>query len=332
MCGLAGFFTGCTSAQATLSCGTCKAKSTYKSAFRKWDQNAAARSRPARRIEREGLIKGRELMAPSLVPVLAHPRLIQESEESRDRLLALNFYRYMSFTIYLETMIVNEAIRDIALCSGGFLLPQELIDDAYCIYTDEAFHALMSHRLLRDAQRHTEIHPIRYVPSFIRRFEHLTEKFDAEKKRYAWNLFVFVSETLITGYLTQNDDPIVIDSVREGIKDHFEDEMRHHHFFRQFFFIIWPQIPAHWRAEMAALIPSLAEAFLLPDTGMIGNELRAIGLTDRAVRDIIAETYTPDVIALSMEGATQKLQQYTEMMGLNTVGFDYRNIKILEKA
>ncbi len=49
----------------------------------------------------------------------------------------------MNFTINLERMIVNEAVRDIALNSAGFLLPQGMIDDAFCIYTDEAYHTLV---------------------------------------------------------------------------------------------------------------------------------------------------------------------------------------------
>ena len=108
---------------------------------------ASARSRGASSRDEEP----RELVyfPPELVPVAQHALVQELGADTVDRVLIQQLHTYLEFTSELEHGAVNPVAAMISRRRSGFDLPETMIEDAYKIYTDEAWHAQFSDDLGR---------------------------------------------------------------------------------------------------------------------------------------------------------------------------------------
>ncbi|MEU9210513.1 diiron oxygenase [Streptomyces sp. NPDC048415] len=94
-------------------------------------------------------------------------------------------------------------------------------------------------------------------------------------------LQVVVFETLVTSILKDiPKDPSVVGTVREIVRDHAEDEGRHHAYFAAFFKELCQGTPA-LRVRAARCLPELVSRSLTPDLVPVRGSLGAEGWTTR---------------------------------------------------
>ncbi|WP_282202949.1 diiron oxygenase [Kitasatospora fiedleri] len=322
MCGIVGLFVGCAalaycprqlSAEASVDpapAGSPPADSSgtgdYRSPFGSWYERSSVRAAPRREVEvRPGADR---FFSPELVPVAGHPLVAALPPERFDRLLLHHLYRYLDFTEKLETLVVNRTAVGIAQGSVGVTVPEAMRFDAYKIYCDEAYHALFSADLARQAHRVSGVAPVLPAePYFLRRLRALIEDGNQDIAPLVELLFVIVSETLISASLSEvPDDPKVVPAVRESIRDHALDEGRHHAYFAAFLRHLWAELDPAERHRAALLVPDLVHAFLQPDRAAMHAELGRHGLTGDQARQVVAETLTDEVVN-SHTAATARL-------------------------
>ncbi|RZS41247.1 para-aminobenzoate N-oxygenase AurF [Herbihabitans rhizosphaerae] len=258
----------------------------YKSRFLDWDRRSWVRSKPRRDSP---FSPARHYFSPELCPLLRHPLLADAPAGVRETVLVHALYIHLEFTVRLEMGPVNETCA--LLRSPRFLpwLPAGMKDDALRIYTDEAAHAEMTHRLLAAVRDETGIVPTDHSPRFL---GELSRLYSAELPVYrplVKLFFTIVSETLITGSLTKlPKDPSVQQSVRDLAQDHAADEGRHHAYFKQLFEYLWPRLPVPLRRKIGMLLPDVVLAFLWLDEPAFTAALEPI--LGGAAGMVVAET------------------------------------------
>lgn len=143
-------------------------------------------------------------------------------------------------------------------------------------------------------------------------------------------LFAIVSETLISGMLSQipRDDRLPL-SVRNIVRDHAEDEGRHHVYFRTLLTHLWPALGRAERQAVGPLIPAVVYAFLEPDYAQTAHHLRGIGLTGEQIDQVITESWPTDRIQSSVAAAASQLTRYLSEVG--ALG-DKRTLVAFEEA
>jgi hypothetical protein len=93
---------------------------------------------------------------------------------------------------------------------------------------------------------------------------------------------VVVFETLVTSILKDiPKDPSVVGTVREIVRDHAEDEGRHHAYFAAFFKELCQGTRPELRVRAARCLPELVSRSLTPDLVPVRGSLGAEGWTTR---------------------------------------------------
>jgi len=298
MCGVAGFFVGCSvSDTCPLGKDACKLVKNAN-AMRNWYEQSTVRRAP-RRILNEDDLKG-HLYPMALAPVTQHPLVTKLDGEQVDKILTNHLYRYLDFTVKLEVSVVNDVVRDIALDAAPFKPEKSMMVDALKIYTDEGYHALFSLDLANQIEDLTEQEPILpRAPRFMTVMNELLDQADDAVERSLYSLwFVIVSEMLITGSLKGHGaDDQMPGAVRDTLKDHMRDEARHHAFFSGLLLTIWPKMTHKQRVECLSRISDFILAFVHPDTDAIETELTVIGMSPDDAKQAVAETYTRETVA-----------------------------------
>ena len=142
-------------------------------------------------------------------------------------------YDYLDFTSELESSTVIPVATAIARGRGGFPAPGALRADAFKIVTDEAWHAQFSDDLVRQLEAYTGQSPIAHVPAFRPRLDRLLEEVEPALRPGAALTIAVCSETLISGLLSKlPNDRRLPAAVSATVRDHAEDEGRHHAYFR----------------------------------------------------------------------------------------------------
>ncbi|WP_317447692.1 diiron oxygenase [Streptomyces collinus] len=305
MCGTVGLFTGC---QALTYCpkkailtnvggALSPTDDEYQSPFRTWYSKASVRKSPRRMVE-EG-DEDAYFFSPDLVPVAQHPLVKELAPDAFNGVLLQHLYRYLDFTAKLEYLVVNRAALGIAQGSVQVEIPDEMRLDAYKIYCDEAYHTLFSVDLLQQVQRRSGVPAtLPAEPYFLTRLRQYLDTLEASRRPLVELLFVVVSETLISASLAEVPaDDGVHPTVRAVIRDHAADEGRHHTYFATLVRYLWAQLDQSERLFAGAIIPTLIDLFLTPDTPALQNELQNYGMPADTARQVLAETYTPTALA-----------------------------------
>src|SRR5215203_1007912 len=258
-----------------------------------WDNLAAVRTKPRRMLGE--VSPGTLFYSPDLAPTVSQPAVISLGEDVQRPLLVQHLYGYMEFTAKLEHGHVNDIALRLAHGQAGVTLSPDMRFDAYRLYCDEAYHAVVAMDLTRQVERETGIIPLSGPdPAFLAELESLFAPLDSDDRAIARLLFVVVSETLITGSLTRIPrDRRVVDAVREAANDHAHDEGRHHAYFSSVLLAVWPQLSDAARARLGPLVAQFILLFLRPDLARIGVALVSCGLASESVGDVLAAAY-PD--------------------------------------
>ena len=261
----------------------------YQSRFREWDEKSWVRSKPH---QLEPFSPELDFYSESVTPLFSHPQVISAPKDIRAKLLVLQLYSYLEFTVWLELGPVNE-ICDL-LRRPDFLpwLPSQMKDDALKIYVDEGGHAEMSHALTVAAEQATGVKPLKIEPAFLKTLDQLVSREEPEFHSMIKLFFVIISETLITGTLLNLPrDERVQGAVRDLAADHANDEGRHHAYFRQVFEYVWSRLPQETRIKIGTLLPDMILAFLNPDTQSMTKMLEqfpeTFSLPGKIVREIV---------------------------------------------
>lgn len=289
---------------------------TYRSPFGTWFERASVRSAPRRMLDERGPDK--YVFSPELVPLARHELVRALPEQVFGELLTQHLYRYLDFTAKLEHLVVNHTVLGIAHGTVGVELPDEMRMDAYKIYCDEAYHALFSADLVRQVRTRTGVQPMLDVqPYFMRRLVEIQESVPEALRPLVELLFVICSETLISATLAEvPDDPRVYSAVRDTIRDHAQDEGRHHAYFAQFLKFLWHQMDPALRRTAGRLLPELVHAFLRPDLPAMRVELLGYGLARDDVEQVLAEVFDEQVVTAYARSTARRTLRYFAELGV----------------
>ncbi|OLF19618.1 diiron oxygenase [Actinophytocola xanthii] len=286
----------------------------YVSRYERWEDLASVRRRP-----RRDFVPDEEtsdlFFPPELYPVVLHPLVVAKGEVVVKALLLQRLYDYLDFTTELENLAVIPVATKISRGRSGLILPAQMKADAYKIVTDEAWHAQFSHDFVRQIEASTNIphHATEDAPapSFLLRLDELREKLPHDIRGVESLLFAIVSETLISGILSDipRDERLPF-SVRELVRDHAVDEGRHHQYFRTVLKHLWPALSPRERRAVGPHIPSVVNAYLEPDYEQTFRHLRGIGLTDDEAVQVITESWPPLKVQHTIADAARPVVRY----------------------
>jgi hypothetical protein len=293
------------------------AEAAYSSKFSGWHSRASVRSKPRREIA-EHEPRDHVYFPPELVPVAQHALVQQLGAETVDRVLIQNLHTYLEFTSELEHGAVNPVAAMISRRRSGFDLPETMIEDAYKIYTDEAWHAQFSDDLQRQVATTTGVGPSVFEePNFFRKLNGFQRDLGRDEQRLVMIFFTIVSETLISTILSGiPSDARVVMAVRELVADHAQDEGRHHAYFSRLLEFTWPRLNKTQRAVIGPLLPEMIHAFLEPDFVAIAGNLRACGLTAEQIDQVMTESYPPATVRAGIRSASKATIRHFERVGV----------------
>lgn len=202
------------------------------SPFRHWDSKSAVRAKPLRQPSSEDLSHALPF-SPELFPVSLHPLVERRGPQAQRRLLAYHLYAYLDFTETLENEIIGPVCYQLSRRHFPFKISREMAADARKICVDEAHHALFCADMIDEIEAMTVFDRLpRLRPSYLDRLDRLKDGVPADMAPLVTLFFMSVSETLITGTLSlAPKDERIIAAVRDIIRDHAEDEARHHSYF-----------------------------------------------------------------------------------------------------
>ena len=289
----------------------------YSSAFKTWHARAAVRAKPRRELQEQ---EPSELVyfPPELVPVAQHAVVQGLGAETVDRVLIGQLHTYLEFTSELEVGAVNPVTAMISRRRSGFDLPETMVEDAYKIYTDEAWHAQFSDDLQRQVAVKTGVGPSVFEePNFFRKLNGFQQDLGRDEQRLVMIFFTIVSETLISAILSGiPSDPRVVTAVRELVADHDQDERRHSAYFSRLLEFTWPRLNKAHRALIGPLLPEMILAFLEPDFVAIAGNLRACGLTAEQIDEVMTDSYPRAAVRAEIRAASKATLRHFERVGV----------------
>lgn len=289
----------------------------YRNSFNHWDEVASVRSKPLRILNGEE-IEGRLFFTPELVPVANHPLVQERGKEIIEKILIFHLYAHLDFTENLEHEVVNKVAYQIGRGRLGFDLPAPMMEDAWKLYVDEAYHLMFSADLAKQVEQATRLErPPVVAPSFLKRLHVILDDVPAVKKRLIYLFFSIISETLITGTLsTVPKDQRVVKTICEVISDHAEDEKHHHAYFASLLSVIWGQLTLPLQRYIGALLPDLILGYLEPDYHVIQGWLQTLNFTPKEIERIREESYSQDQVLQNIRNASKITMNHLEKNGV----------------
>jgi para-aminobenzoate N-oxygenase AurF len=274
----------------------------YRSAFRDWRRMTDSRATHARAVISRDV--GRYCFTPELVPAAMHAIVRERGEGAVEHVLARHLFAHLNFTDALENEVVTPVAYMIARGQTGLRFTDAMIADARKIAVDEMHHALLVSDLALEISRLTGYSaPAPRRPEFLDGLDRLRSEAGAEFTPLIMLFFAVVSETLITATLTRvPGDDRVIGAVRLALREHAEDEARHHAYFAEALMRCWSQLTARQRAIVGPLLPRFITAFLAPSTADVVRSLTDAGFGPAEVSRIIEESYAEHAVAALVRG------------------------------
>lgn len=290
----------------------------YNSKLKDWYEKASIRSHPRRLLVKQGA-EGKVYFPPDLVPITGHELVRRLGEEAAGELIIQHLYGYLDFTAALEHDVVNRVTQRIARQRAGLQLPPAMVMDAYKIYCDEAYHALFSADIREQIQSATTVPPLSSAGSStcLGRLQQIVANLPPDLQWPAEICFSIVSETLISAILTLVPrDARVVPAVRLVVADHARDEARHHSYFSRLLAYVWPQLDRDRKGVLGPLLAEFVIVFLQPDFTAIARQLRSSGLSGEQADQVIAETYPPATVIVSIRRAAKATLRLFERQGI----------------
>ncbi|MFJ5631829.1 diiron oxygenase [Streptomyces goshikiensis] len=282
----------------------------YNSRFGRWDALAGVRTRPQRSFEGLAAL----YFPPELHPVVTHPLVAGRGEDAVEWLLVRRLHDYLDFTSELESLGVIPVATAISRGRSGLHLPQGMRADAFKIVTDEAWHAQGSYDFAQQLQRVSGVSPGRShssPPAFAGRLDIIRDGLADEVRGVEAIVFAVVSETLISGVLSAIPrDERLSKSVRDHVRDHAEDEGRHHVYFRSVLRHLWSALTPKERSAVGPCVPAAIYAFLEPDYARVIEDLRLVGLSERDVEQVVEESWPKERVVREVSEASRSLVRY----------------------
>lgn len=280
-----------------------------------WDRRASVRSAPRRFLEENS----KPLFAERMIPILNTSESTYLSQEIRHSITTHHLYRYLNFTVLLESLVVNDILLGIYLKRLGVTAPDKMRLDALRMYTDEAYHTLAAADMAFQIQTHTGIKNSSdgdLNRAFLKRLASLKEGLTTEHQSLIDLVFVIISETLISGNLSDisHDESINI-GVKSVIEDHAKDEGRHHLFFQKYLEYLWSTLSSTERELVAVKTPSIIKAFFAPEVESVQSELASYNMNQSRIDALISEAYSQDVINASVKSSAQTTISYFQRLG-----------------
>lgn len=293
----------------------------YDSAFVHWDDRASVRRNPRRVLDEPA--DDAFYFPPELFPAAGHELVLKKGPDVARRLLVRRLYDYLHFTTELEEIAVMPIAGKISRGRSGLDLPERMLADAFMIVTDEAWHAQFSYDFARQIETRTgELIGRPNTPAFVGRLDVIRERMPPDVRGLEGLLFAIVSETLVSGILADIPrDTRLPRGVRELVRDHAEDEGRHHVYFRTLLRHLWPVLEPAQRRAVGPLLPAIIFAFLEPDYVQAGHGLRLCGLTAAETEQVLFESW-PDkqVVRDTAESAAVVIRYFRGIGALDDPG------------
>lgn len=286
----------------------------YRSRFARWEERASVRRKPRRMLETSC---DHLYFPPELVPVVRHPLVLGRGPEAVRTLLIHRLYDYLHFTTELEQLAVIPITAQISRGRAGLTISEEMRVDAFKIVTDEAWHAQFSYDLMRQVERDTGVRAeVRAVPAFAGRLDVIRASLPDAVRGAEALLFAVISETLISSILAEVPrDQRLPAAVRELVRDHAEDEGRHHAYFHDVLRHLWPALSTTAQRLVGPYLPEMIRAFLDPDYGALVAGMGRIGLDAAQVRQVIEDTWTEQRLARDAAMAAGAAVRYFTEVG-----------------
>ncbi|WP_327035180.1 diiron oxygenase [Micromonospora ureilytica] len=277
----------------------------YRSTFDNWNERASVRTKPRRSLDDPHDVK--LFFPPEFVPAVSHPLVAARGPEAARRILLHSLYQYLHFTTVLEQVAVLPVTCRISTGISGIDVPAAMRTDAFKITTDEAWHAQSAHEFISHVSRAVEVPADTVVePRFVRRLSEVRETFDVNSRYLVDLMFAVVSETLVSGLLSDiPKDHRLPGPVRAIVADHAADEGRHHAYFRKVLERVWPQLSLQERRMIAPRVPEFIRTFLDPDKAAVASALTATGFLRPDIDEILRTSYHPEAVLNTTREASQ---------------------------
>lgn len=266
--------------------------------FKNWEKNATLRNVPLRTIQAPD--KSR-FFSPSVSPIL-NLAFIDELSDREIRFIEIQLlYRYLEFTEYLETQLVNPEILKIANDSYELDFPQKMKVNAYKIYCDEAFHALQAFNMMDQIHQLTNVSSLSFNVDLSNRLQPLKESWPASIQTYFPLFFVAVSECLVSqelnGYVK---DQTIHSEIVALMRDHARDEAVHAAFFVEVLEWLYAKLGRQTFLFFVDIIPEMLKAYLLPNEGDIKQilmQLEKPQLVEKLTSKVVKEKYSEEFMS-----------------------------------
>jgi hypothetical protein len=285
-------------------------------AFRKWYERAGVRKTPRRCLPPGEDLSGYAFFPRHLIPHIEHPLITADPNLAR-YLEAQYLFQWLNFTAHFEVSVVNRATHLIATGRSGISCPPDVQQTAFQIYVDEGYHSLYSLDMVRQLQERTQIDAVPYdFDEYLRNLDGVGAEYVGHEKLFRL-LQVVTFETLVTGILLDvPKDRTVIPEVRQIVQDHAIDEGTHHVYFEAFFRRLWGGFTPGERRMVASWLPDLILQSLQPATTPTANALRAVGMSENRVKEIISESFTGKFVIAGIRRASVNTVKLFQSVGI----------------
>lgn len=246
------------------------------------------------RIYRVALRSGRLRKSITSLRVYAragHPEI--QNHPGFGVVLLHSLTHFLRFTAFLETNFVNRVASRIALGESIARVDADSRLDAFKIYCDEGFHALVCADFLGQVEKATAIPVIQGdIPFHLRRLRERIDSFPLRKSRVLEEAFVIVSETLITQTLfSAGQEPRLQPGVKMVMDNHAKDEAHHHRFFTKYMESFWDNLAPDEGRMVLEFLPDFLYSYFMPDSAYQSRIMGQIGIPESRAAMVLQESF-----------------------------------------
>ncbi|MES2743269.1 MAG: diiron oxygenase [Pseudomonadota bacterium] len=257
-----------------------------------WDKNASVKWLSVNHETNAYDDPNLNFFSPNLVRINAHPLVTKRGDATVRALQRRHLYRYLASTEAIEIEMVNPALMFVMDSD----IARETINDAYRVYTDEGFHALMCVNLRKSLADDGEIpYELRYRNSAMDAVMSMCRTANPEDNRLILLAIACVNETMIASSLSQATDKSVYPALRNIVLAHARDEAAHNTYFSNLMVAFWPRLSDRERTLLTDLMPRIFTDLNLSDRTGVEGDLRAEGFSKEDIDAIGGEIFTDKV-------------------------------------